>query len=59
MFPISLRNFFATAPNATLAAVSRADARSNTGLASSKPYFCIPTKSACPGLGRVSAAFLA
>ena len=53
------RNARATAPNATRAAVSRALARSKIGRASSKSYFCIPTKSACPGLGRVSGALRA
>ena len=54
--PSSRRKALATAPRATLAAVSRALARSSTGRASSKPYFCIPTRSAWPGRGRVSAA---
>jgi hypothetical protein len=36
----------ATVPSATRAAVSRALARSSTGRASSKPYFCMPTRSA-------------
>ena len=49
----------ATAPRATRAAVSRALARSSTGRASSKPYFCIPTRSAWPGRGRVSGALRA
>src|SRR3954449_12416808 len=49
----------ATAPSATRAAVSRAEARSSTGRASSKPYFCIPTRSACPGRGRVNGALRA
>ena len=44
----------ATAPSATRAAVSRAVARSRIGRASSKPYFCMPTRSAWPGRGRVS-----
>ena len=44
----------ATAPSATRAAVSRALARSRTGRASSKSYFCIPARSAWPGRGRVS-----
>ena len=46
----------ATAPSATRAAVSRALARSSTGRASSNPYFCMPVRSAWPGLGRVSGA---
>ena len=49
----------ATAPSATRAAVSRALARSSTGRASSKPYFCMPTRSAWPGRGRVSGALRA
>ena len=44
----------ATAPSATRAAVSRAVARSRIGRASSKSYFCMPTRSAWPGRGRVS-----
>ena len=54
--PSSARNARATAPSATRAAVSRALARSSTGRASSKPYFCMPTRSAWPGRGRVSGA---
>src|SRR4051794_1811159 len=50
------RNALATAPSATRAAVSRALARSSTGRASLNPYFCMPTRSACPGRGRVSGA---
>jgi hypothetical protein len=53
------RNAEATAPRATRVAVSRALERSRTGRASSKPYFCIPTRSACPGRGRVSGALRA
>ncbi len=49
----------ATSPRATRAAVSRALARSSTGRASVKSYFCIPTRSACPGRGRVRAALRA
>ena len=49
----------ATRPSATRAAVSRALARSRIGRASSKPYFCMPTRSAWPGRGRVSAALRA
>ena len=49
----------ATAPSATRAAVSRAEARSRIGRASSKSYFCMPTRSAWPGRGRVSAALRA
>ena len=41
-------------PAATRAAVSRAEARSRTSRASSKPYFCIPVRSAWPGRGFVS-----
>ncbi len=54
--PSSPRNDRAIAPSATRAAVSRALARSRIGRASSKPYFCMPTRSAWPGRGRVSAA---
>ena len=50
------KKFRATAPSATRAAVSRALARSKIARASSKSYFCIPTKSACPGRGRVNGA---
>ena len=39
MPPTCLRNLRATAPSATRAAVSLAEARSKTGLASSKSYF--------------------
>jgi hypothetical protein len=56
---VSFRNERATAPSATRAAVSRAEARSRIGRASSKPYFCMPARSACPGRGRVSGAFRA
>ena len=49
----------ATTPSATRVAVSRAEARSSTGRASSKPYFCMPVRSACPGRGRVSGALRA
>ena len=44
--PSSPRNARATAPSATRAAVSRALARSSTLRASSKSYFCMPTRSA-------------
>ena len=40
-------------PAATRAAVSRAEARSSTSRASSKPYFCMPARSAWPGRGLV------
>ncbi len=56
VIPSSARNARATAPSATRAAVSRALARSRTGRASSKSYFCMPTRSAWPGRGRVRAA---
>ncbi|CAM5702931.1 hypothetical protein SALBM135S_00982 [Streptomyces alboniger] len=56
---VSLRYERATAPSATRAAVSRAEARSRIGLASSKPYFCMPARSAWPGRGRVSGALRA
>ena len=49
----------ATVPSTTRAAVSRALARSSTGRASSKPYFVMPARSACPGRGRVSGALRA
>ncbi len=52
--PSSARNAFATQPRATRAAVSRALARSRTLRTSSNPYFWAPTRSACPGRGRVS-----
>ena len=55
----SCRNAFATAPSATRAAVSRAEARSRIGRDSSKPYFCMPARSACPGRGRVRGALRA
>ena len=44
----------ARAPSATRAAVSRAEARSRTGRASSKPYLFMPVRSAWPGRGFVS-----
>ena len=53
------RNCCASAPSATREAVSRAEARSSTGRASSKPYFWMPARSACPGRGRVSGALRA
>ncbi len=53
------RKWEATRPRATRAAVSRALARSRIGRASSKPYFCMPTRSAWPGRGRVRAALRA
>ncbi len=43
----------ARVPAATLAAVSRAEARSKTSRASSKPYLSIPGRSAWPGRGCV------
>src|ERR1700733_7212645 len=43
----------ARVPAATRAAVSRAEARSSTSRASSKPYLSIPGRSACPGRGWV------
>ena len=48
------RSALANVPAATRAAVSRAEARSSTSRASSKPYFCIPARSAWPGRGWVS-----
>ena len=53
------RKLDATRPSATRAAVSRAEARSRTGRASSKAYFCMPARSAWPGRGRVSGALRA
>src|SRR6478672_8355280 len=53
------RKFEATRPSATRAAVSRAEARSRIGRASSKSYFCMPARSACPGRGRVREALRA
>ncbi len=44
------------APTATRAAVSLALARSKTFRTSSNPYFCVPTRSAWPGRGRVRRA---
>ena len=54
-----LSSRLATSPSATRAAVSRALARSSTGRASAWPNFCIPARSAWPGRGLVSGAFLA
>ena len=54
IWPTCLRNSRPTAAKATRAAVSRALARSRTGRMSSRPYFCIPARSACPGRGLVS-----
>ena len=54
MIPNSSNNALATAPAATRAAVSRALARSNEFLTSSKPYFMVPGRSACPGRIRVT-----
>ena len=53
---VSRRKLRATVAAATLAAVSRADARSRMGRASSMSYLSIPAKSACPGRGLVSFA---
>ena len=44
----------ARVPAATRAAVSRAEARSSTSRASSKPYLSMPGRSAWPGRGWVS-----
>ena len=52
--PNSSTNRRATAPAATLAAVSRALERSRIGRISSNPYLVTPARSACPGRGRVS-----
>ena len=57
--PIVRSSSLATAPAATRAAVSRALARSSTSRASSKPYFCIPARSAWPGRTWVSGAAVA
>ena len=48
------RNALQNEPAATLAAVSRALARSSTLRTSSNPYLIVPTRSAWPGRGRVS-----
>ncbi len=53
------RKALATAPTATRAAVSRALARSRMGRASSRSNFCMPTRSAWPGRGRVRASLRA
>ena len=50
--PSSPRIRLATAPAATRAAVSRADARSRMSRASVRRYFSTPTRSAWPGRGR-------
>ena len=50
--PNSARRRRATAPAATLAEVSRALERSRMSRASVRSYFRMPTRSACPGLGR-------
>ena len=52
--PSAPRNARHTAPAATRAAVSRAEARSSTGRASLKPYFTAPARSAWPGRSRVT-----
>ena len=52
--PSWLSSSLARVPAATRAAVSRAEARSSTSRASSKPYLSIPGRSACPGRGWVS-----
>ncbi len=52
VMPNSASRRFAMAPAATRAVVSRADARSRMSRASVRSYFRIPTRSACPGLGR-------
>ena len=54
--PSSRRKALASAPAATRAAVSRAEARSRTLRASVKPYFWRPARSACPGRGRCTSA---
>ena len=52
--PRCVSSSLARVPAATRAAVSRADARSSTSRASSKPYFSIPGRSAWPGRGWVN-----
>ena len=51
-------SFLASAPAATRAAVSRADARSSTSRASVNPYFCMPARSAWPGRTWVSGSLV-
>ena len=51
--PRCVSSSLARVPAATRAAVSRAEARSSTSRASSKPYFSIPGRSAWPGRGWV------
>lgn len=53
------RTAAATAPSATRAAVSRAEARSSTGLMSGRSYLRTPARSAWPGRGRVNGRFRA
>ena len=53
--PMAPSRTLATAPAATRAAVSRAEARSSTSRASATSYFCMPARSAWPGRGVVSA----
>ena len=52
--PRWVRSSLASVPAATRAAVSRAEARSSTSRASSKPYLSMPGRSAWPGRGWVS-----
>ena len=54
VIPTSSNSFLQIAPIATLIAVSLAEDRSKTFLISSKSYFIIPAKSACPGRGIVT-----
>ncbi len=49
--PTARRNSLASAPAATRAAVSRAEARSSTLRTSVNPYFWRPARSAWPGRG--------
>ena len=51
--PSWLSSSLASVPAATRAAVSRAEARSSTSRASSKPYLSMPGRSAWPGRGWV------
>ena len=51
--PNSASRHFASAPAATRAAVSRAEARSSVLRQSAVSHFMLPAKSACPGRGRL------
>ena len=56
--PSARRNTLHSAPPATRAAVSRAEARSRMLRTSDCLYFCVPTRSAWPGRGRWTSARL-